>query len=55
VHAAVGLICLTVVLIMLLRGKYQSDNMLGFELAANFWHFVDVLWIYLFLFLVFFI
>ena len=54
-HAAVGLLCLTVVLIMLLRGKYQSDNMLGFELATNFWHFVDVLWIYLFLFLVFFI
>ena len=54
-HAAVGLLCLTVVLIMLLRDKYQSDNMLGFELAANFWHFVDVLWIYLFLFLVFFI
>ena len=54
-HAAVGLICLTVVLIMLLRDKYQSDNMLGFELVANFWHFVDVLWIYLFLFLVFFI
>ena len=54
-HALVGLLCLIVVFIMLLNNKYQSNNMLGFELAANFWHFVDVLWIYLFLFLVFFI
>jgi cytochrome c oxidase subunit 3 len=27
---------------------------LGFELAANFWHFVDVLWLVLFSFLYFF-
>tara|TARA_B110000879_G_scaffold63939_1_gene90008 strand:+ start:177 stop:518 length:342 start_codon:yes stop_codon:yes gene_type:complete len=54
-HALVGLLCLIVVFIMLLNNKYQSNNMLGFELATNFWHFVDVLWIYLFLFLVFFI
>ena len=54
-HALVGLLCLLVVLVMLLKNKYQADNMLGFELASNFWHFVDVLWIYLFLFLVFFI
>jgi cytochrome c oxidase subunit 3 len=54
-HALAGLLCLVVVFIKLLNKKYQSDNMLGFELAVNFWHFVDVLWIYLFLFLVFFI
>ena len=27
--------------------------MLGFELAATFWHFIDILWVYLFLFLYF--
>jgi len=54
-HALVGLLCLFIVLIKLLKNKYQADNMLGFDLATNFWHFVDVLWIYLFLFLVFFI
>ena len=54
-HVLAGLLCLVVVFIKRLNKKYQSDNMLGFELAAYFWHFVDVLWIYLFLFLVFFI
>jgi cytochrome c oxidase subunit 3 len=53
-HVAVGLICLLVVLIQNFRKRYSSKNLLGFELAANFWHFVDVLWLYLFLFLYFF-
>lgn len=53
-HVVVALIALGVVLIKNLRKKYNSQNMLGFELAANFWHFVDLLWLYLFLFLYFF-
>ena len=31
-------------------GKYSKENSLGIELAGNFWHFLDFLWIYLFLF-----
>lgn len=53
-HVVVGLICLFVVLINQLRKKYNLQNMLGFELAATFWHFVDILWVYLFFFLYFF-
>lgn len=53
-HVVVGLICLLVVLINQLRKKYNPQNMLGFELAATFWHFVDILWVYLFFFLYFF-
>ncbi|MGJ5641791.1 cytochrome c oxidase subunit 3 [Formosa sp. S-31] len=53
-HVVVGLICLLVVIYNHLRGKYNANKMLGFELASTFWHFVDVLWIYLFLFLYFF-
>lgn len=53
VHVVVGLICLLVVIINHLIGKYSASKMLGFELAATFWHFIDVLWIYLFLFLYF--
>ncbi|MDT0557714.1 cytochrome c oxidase subunit 3 [Ichthyenterobacterium sp. W332] len=52
-HIAVGVVCLIVVLVKQLLGKYNSKDMLGFELASNFWHFVDILWIYLFLFLTF--
>src|SRR5690554_95156 len=53
VHILVGMVCLLVVIYNHFKQKYQADNMLGLELAANFWHFIDVLWIYLFLFLYF--
>lgn len=53
-HVVVGLICLLVVAINHFRNKYTTENMLGFELAATFWHFVDILWLYLFFFLYFF-
>lgn len=52
-HVVVGLICLLVVIVNHLRKKYSSNNMLGLELAGTFWHFVDILWLYLFLFLYF--
>ncbi|WP_111684986.1 cytochrome c oxidase subunit 3 [Winogradskyella tangerina] len=53
-HVAVGLICLLVVIYNHFKQKYNSNNMLGLSLAGNFWHFVDILWICLFLFLYFF-
>jgi len=52
-HVVVGLICLLVVIYNHFKQKYNSENMLGFDLAATFWHFIDILWIYLFLFLYF--
>lgn len=52
-HVFVGLISLFVVIYNHYKLKYQNGKTLGIELAATFWHFVDVLWIYLFLFLYF--
>lgn len=52
-HVVVGLICLLVVIYNHFKQKYNSSNMLGLELAGTFWHFVDILWLYLFLFLYF--
>ncbi|OUW76923.1 MAG: cytochrome oxidase subunit III [Flavobacteriaceae bacterium TMED212] len=49
-HLFAGMIVLTVVYIQLLRGSYSSSNILGFELAHLFWHFLDILWIYLYMF-----
>lgn len=54
VHVVAGLICLLVVIYNHFKQKYKPTEMLGLELAATFWHFVDVLWIYLFFFLYFF-
>jgi cytochrome c oxidase subunit 3 len=51
-HLFAGMIVLTVVYIRLLRGSYSGSNTLGFELAHLFWHFLDILWIYLYLFVV---
>jgi len=50
VHIFAGLIVLVVVLYNQLTNKYSASNYLGLELGAIFWHFVDILWIYLFLF-----
>ncbi|SFZ90788.1 cytochrome c oxidase subunit 3 [Flaviramulus basaltis] len=52
-HVIVGLICLLVVIYNHFKQKYNATKMLGFELAATFWHFIDILWVYLFLFLYF--
>jgi cytochrome c oxidase subunit 3 len=52
-HIVAGLIVLLVMTVQTLRGKYNAGNLLGYELGSMFWHFVDILWIYLLLFLVF--
>lgn len=54
VHVMAGLLVLLFVIYRNIKRKYSINNILGFELASIFWHFVDILWIYLFLFLVFF-
>jgi cytochrome c oxidase subunit 3 len=53
IHLIAGVIVLLVVIYNHFKYKYKSDDMLGFELGAIFWHFVDVLWIYLFFFFYF--
>lgn len=53
-HVIAGLISIIVVIYNHFKQKYNANNMLGLELSANFWHFVDILWLVLFLFLYFF-
>jgi len=52
-HLAGGIIAIFVVWVKALGSRYNSENLLGIRLCAIFWHFLDVLWIYLFLFLLF--
>ena len=52
-HVIAGILVLLVVIYNHFKYKYKSDDLLGFELVAIFWHFVDVLWIYLFFFFYF--
>ena len=53
-HVVAGLICLLFVIYSHFKGKYDANNMHGFIQASTFWHFVDILWLYLFFFLYFF-
>ncbi|MDI1318205.1 cytochrome c oxidase subunit 3 [Flavobacterium sp.] len=54
VHLAGGLISLLIIIYNHFKQKYNSGQSLGIELGAIYWHFLDFLWICLFLFLYFF-
>ncbi|PSC04654.1 cytochrome c oxidase subunit 3 [Alsobacter soli] len=47
-HVLIGTIFLLVCLIRALRGHFSPKQHLGFEFAAWYWHFVDVVWLFLF-------
>jgi cytochrome c oxidase subunit 3 len=47
-HVLVGTIFLTVCLIRVYLGHFTPQQHLGFEFAAWYWHFVDVVWLFLF-------
>lgn len=53
-HLLAGIIILFVIIYNHFKQRYQVGQTLGLELGATYWHFVDALWIYLFLFLYFF-
>ncbi len=44
-HVTMGAIMLAVVLYRVLKGHFTADNHFGFEGAAWYWHFVDVVWL----------
>ncbi|WP_173850600.1 MULTISPECIES: cytochrome c oxidase subunit 3 [unclassified Flavobacterium] len=54
IHLAGGLISLLIIIYNHFKQKYNSSQTLGIELGAMYWHFLDFLWIYLFVFLYFF-
>jgi cytochrome c oxidase subunit 3 len=47
-HVTLGVIWLSTVLILAFRGKLPPEKSLNLELAALYWHFVDVVWIVIF-------
>ena len=47
-HVIIGTIFLFVCLLRVMRNHFQPDNHVGFEAAAWYWHFVDVVWLFLF-------
>lgn len=53
-HLAGGIISLLVIIYNHFKQKYSAHQSIGIELGAMYWHFLDFLWVYLFLFLYFF-
>ena len=49
-HVLIGTIFLIVCLLRLLAGQMTPQKHFGFEAAAWYWHFVDVVWLFLFAF-----
>jgi cytochrome c oxidase subunit 3 len=49
-HVTLGAIMLTVIWFRVLKGHFTADNHFAFEAVAWYWHFVDVVWLGLFLF-----
>jgi cytochrome c oxidase subunit 3 len=49
-HVTIGAIMLTVMLFRSMRGHFTPEHHFAFEAAAWYWHFVDVVWLGLFIF-----
>jgi cytochrome c oxidase subunit 3 len=47
-HVVIGTIFLAVCLIRAMKGHFTPERHVGFEAAAWYWHFVDVVWLFLF-------
>ena len=47
-HVLVGTIFLAICLLRAVRGEFTPKQHFGFEAAAWYWHFVDVVWLFLF-------
>jgi len=49
-HVTIGTIMLTVILFRCVAGHFTAEHHFGFEGVAWYWHFVDVVWLLLFIF-----
>ncbi len=47
-HVTIGTIILLVILLRCIRGHFRPDHHFAFEAAAWYWHFVDTVWVFLF-------
>ncbi len=53
-HVTMGTIMLAVMFLRTLKGHFTPDNHFAFEAVSWYWHFVDVIWLFLFTFVYWF-
>lgn len=49
-HLAGGIIALLIVIFNAMKGRYNSENLLGLQVCSTYWHFMGFMWIYLYVF-----
>jgi len=49
-HVTLGVIMLIVITLRCMKGHFTEENHFGYEATAWYWHFVDVVWLFLFVF-----
>ncbi len=49
-HVTLGATMLTVIMLRAMKGHFTEENHFAFEAVAWYWHFVDVVWLVLFIF-----
>lgn len=49
-HVSIGVIMLCVILVRCLKKHFQPEHHFAFEAVSWYWHFVDVVWLFLFIF-----
>jgi cytochrome c oxidase subunit 3 len=47
-HMVVGIVLMTVILVMSWKGKFSPEYYGPVEISGLYWHFVDIIWIFLF-------
>ena len=47
-HVTLGVIWLLTMFVLALRGQLPPERAVNLEIAALYWHFVDVVWIVIF-------
>lgn len=50
IHVLIGTLFLSVCLIRIIKNHFSYNHHLGFEIAIWYWHFVDVVWLFLYIF-----
>lgn len=47
-HVFIGIIVLTVIMVLTMKGKFNKNYSTPVELGGLYWHLIDLIWIYLF-------
>lgn len=47
-HMVIGIVMMAMLLVMAMLGKFGPERYMGVELAGLYWHFVDIVWVFLF-------